>query len=97
MIHRLKRDAAKELLDAAQYYESKQAGLGTEFIDEVDRAFAIIKKAPHRWPRVGKRVRRYRIDRFRYGIIYEVREDYLDVIAVMHLARRQGYWRSRLS
>ncbi len=33
---------------------------------------------------------------FRYGVVYEVRDDVLVVIAVAHRKRRPSYWRSRL-
>ena len=31
-------DAAEELVESAQFYESRVPGLGSEFLDEIDRA-----------------------------------------------------------
>jgi plasmid stabilization system protein ParE len=96
MIHRYKRDAAQELFDAVQHYEDERPGLGGEFLDEVDRAIDRIKEAPQRWPQVEDRVRRYRLDRFPYGLVYEVHDSTIAIVAIMHLSRRPGYWRKRI-
>ncbi|WP_424204564.1 hypothetical protein [Sulfuricaulis sp.] len=32
---------------------------------------------------------------FPYGIIYRVRFDVIEIIAVMHLRRSPGYWKQR--
>ena len=42
-------DAETELIQAARYYESRVATLGVHFLDEADRAVAIILEAPGRW------------------------------------------------
>jgi hypothetical protein len=34
--------------------------------------------------------------RFPYGVIYRASKDRVDVIAIMHLKRRPGYWKSRV-
>jgi hypothetical protein len=34
---------------------------------------------------------------FSYGILYTIEAESILIVAVMHLRRRLGYWRSRLS
>jgi len=62
--------ARKELLEAAQYYESRVSGLGVRFLDEADRAVAIILEAPSRWRVMERGVRRYLMSQFPYAIYY---------------------------
>lgn len=38
-----------------------------------------------------------RIIRFPYGIIYRLKEDQIEIIAIMHLHRRPGYWKMRVA
>ena len=38
--------ARTEMLDAAVYYDDCRAGLGIEFLDEVERVFSLIKTHP---------------------------------------------------
>jgi hypothetical protein len=65
-------EAEAELDDAVAYYEVQLAGLGTDFAAEVRAGLARIEEYPEAWQSLGSRVRRYRLNRFPYGIIYAV-------------------------
>jgi hypothetical protein len=41
-------------------------------------------------------MRQHRLNRFPYGIVYQVREDEIAILAVAHLHRRPRYWRDRI-
>ena len=43
---RILHEAEEELAEAAEWYETKRAGLGVELVAMVDRAFEEIGKAP---------------------------------------------------
>ena len=88
--------ARRELAEAAEYYGRERASLGEEFVEAVEAATAAIVAAPKRWPSIGHRVRRYRLDRFPYGVIYRVRRHGIEVLAIMHLSRDPGYWKDRM-
>ncbi len=63
-------DAESELIEAARYYESRVATLGVQFLDEADRAVAIILETPGRWRIIEADVRSYLMPRFPYAIYY---------------------------
>jgi hypothetical protein len=42
-------DAESEVIEAARYYESRVATLGVQFLNEADRAVAMILEAPAGW------------------------------------------------
>ena len=88
--------ALNELIEAADFYEGRRAGLGTEFETVVQSAFIVIQENPLRWPLHRAGVRRYRLKRFPFAILYRPSAESLVVIAVMHLSRRPGYWTGRL-
>jgi len=44
----------------------------------------------------GRRVRRCRLSRFPYALIYTIDNGDILVLAVAHLQRRPDYWRDRL-
>ena len=46
------------MAEAAQYYESRASGLGTRFLDEIERCIASILESPEAGRLVGERVRR---------------------------------------
>jgi hypothetical protein len=44
----------------------------------------------------GRRIRRIIVPRFPYALLYRATSDRILIVAVMHLHRRPGYWRSRV-
>lgn len=91
-------DAASELEDARQYYESCRHGLGGEMLDEVDAALVLISRAPQRYPRYrNTQVRLCLLRRFPYGLYYLPTQTLVWIIAVGHHRRRPGYWKKRLA
>jgi hypothetical protein len=53
----LRPQAQSELADAAIWYESQRAGLGDDFVSEVENVFDKISKQPDRYPLVHADIR----------------------------------------
>jgi len=88
--------AERELLQSAKFYESRRRGLGRDFIRRVEEALEQVAVNPDVGrPFVGE-IRRWLVRRFPFGILYKIEKETVLVLAVMHLRRRPGYWRSRL-
>ncbi len=88
--------AQEELEDAAKWYDAAREGLAAEFLEAFDAGIQRIAELPHAWHPLSKRTRQYRLNRFPYGIVYQVRGDEIVIFAVAHLQRRPRYWRTRL-
>lgn len=89
-------EAQDEFIAVAQFYESQTDGLGLDFVLTVERACQRLLRFPAAGPRSGRRLRRLLVPKFPYGLLYRVEPERIYVLAVMHLHRRPGYWRSRL-
>jgi len=50
-------DVDSEITEAARYYESRQSGLGTDLLGEVQQAFDFISKNSEASQKIGRRVR----------------------------------------
>ena len=87
--------AERELEEAVRWYDSKGPVLGDRFLDEYQRAVRRIVAFPRAWAKISKRSRRCRMNKFPYGVIYQIRQDSAMIIAVAHLHRRPRYWRDR--
>ena len=85
-----------ELDDAIEYYNFEVSGLGDAFLAEVLKALGRIGRFPEAWHPCSKRTRRCQTRRFPYGIIYQIREKEILVVAVANLHRRPDYWEDRL-
>ena len=80
-------DAAEELVESAQFYESRVPGLGLEFLDEIDRAVTLIASAPEQYILVRGNIRRFSIKRFPYAIYYRILPGVLRVLVIKHHSR----------
>lgn len=89
--------AEAELLDAVAYYNTQSEGLGYEFAAEVKRTIERIIQYPEAWVQLSKRTRRCRTNRFPYGVIYQIKNKTVIVVAVMHLSRHPQTWEKRVS
>jgi hypothetical protein len=96
MIFFFHSQAAEELEAAARYYEDCQPGLGFEFIEEVFAAIVRIQKFPAAWPFLSKNTRRCLVNRFPFGVVFQVKSDSIRIVAVTHLHRAPGYWGERI-
>ena len=84
--------AEAELLEAVAFYNEQSEGLGAEFNDEFEAGIRDIDAHPEFWGNVGRGFRRKLLQRFPYGLIYEITDTHILIIAVMHTSRRPEYW-----
>jgi len=84
-----------EFVRAVEYYEDCRIGLGIEFAQEVYATIARIIQHPEVWSSLSKNSRRCLLNRFPFGVIYQVKSDHVRIIAVADLRRRPGYWLDR--
>lgn len=84
-----------EINDAHDWYERRQAGLGSDFLDEVQRVLAEITANPARYGFVHADIREGLLTRFPYAVSYRVLTDRIRVLAVYHTARDPAGWQAR--
>ena len=89
--------AEQELDKAVGYYEECRSGLGLEFAEEVYAAIARITAYPKAWTKLSKHTRRCLLNRFPFGIIFQVKDSKVRIIAVANLNRKPGYWKRRVT
>jgi hypothetical protein len=85
-----------ELDDAIRWYGAQAPGLGDAFLIEVMTAADRVERHPEAWHPLEQGLRRCRLPRFPYGLIYTVEERDIIVLALAHLHRKPDYWRDRL-
>ena len=88
-------DVPKELEAAALWYEQRQPGLGTDFLDEYQVTLGQILSKPERWREIRGDNRKLNFRRFPYAIVYSLQGEDVFIKAVMHLHRRPFYWAHR--
>lgn len=90
------REARAEFDDATDYYEEQADGLGDRFIGQIEAVTARILINPLMPRCFYRECRKVKADKFPYVLIYRVKDERIQIIAVMHTSRRPDYWKSRL-
>lgn len=88
--------AAQETESTYDWYAVIDPALAHGFREELRHAIDAVATSPRAWPRYGSRARRYVFPRYPFSVVYILRGDDVEIVAVAHGRRRPGYWRSRL-
>ncbi|GAB3417258.1 type II toxin-antitoxin system RelE/ParE family toxin [Niabella aquatica] len=81
--------ARKELLEAWEWYEDRQDGLGDRFKSQVYQKIEQLVKTPDRYPERKKSFREVKIDVFPYLLIYKIarRKKVVTIVSIFHTSR----------
>jgi toxin ParE1/3/4 len=89
--------AQSEMEQAYDYFESQRPGLGDDLAGEIELGVRRIAEHPLRWPQEEPGFRRYRLRRFKYKLIYRIRDNQAEIVSVWHLSGLPGGWRANLT
>ena len=87
--------AADEAEAAERWYRERNETASARFQRELDRAVDLISERPNTCSRYLLNTRRVLLRRFPFFVVYRVRGDNVQIVAVAHARRRPGYWRER--
>ena len=88
-------EANEDLLDARAWYEKIRPQLGQRFAAAVEVTVEAIAERPLQFPIVHRDRRRAGVRRFPYGILFEVQEHRVVIIACFHGRRNPRRWHLR--
>ena len=94
--YKLLRSAEEELLISVKYYEQQASGLGSDFLDDFEKAVELVLLFPDGFGKMDSDFRRFLLKRFPFGIIYRMDGEVLVIVSVMHLSRRPESWKNNL-
>ncbi|MCW5553068.1 MAG: type II toxin-antitoxin system RelE/ParE family toxin [Verrucomicrobiae bacterium] len=89
-------EAEGDLAEAFDWYDERRAGLGTEFLAEVDAALEKAIENPLRFAALYHHVRRALVRRFPYKIFFYIEANRVVVIGVIHAKRHPRVWQGRV-
>jgi len=88
-------DASDELAEAAAYYDMQSPGLGERFLHHARETADAITDMPLRGRELLPGIRKLKVRRFPFGVIYQPETDRIFILAVAHLMREPNYWKHR--
>lgn len=86
-------EAKAEARHAFNWYAASNPTVGSAFEEELSNGIEILREEGPSFPVYEGETRRYLLPTFPYGILFEVIDDVIFVIAVAHLKREPGYWK----
>jgi plasmid stabilization system protein ParE len=93
---RLQPEARDDIREARRWYDGQRAGLGREFVEEVQTVLGAIRDNPARFTPIYRHFRRALLNRFPYGIVFAVAGDTVQVVACLHVRRDPDTWLDRV-
>jgi plasmid stabilization system protein ParE len=94
--YRFTSSALKELRESILYYEQRENGLGSAFLDEIEATLNRILQHPSAWHQLSPRTRRCRTHRFPFGLLYQILSNEILITSVMDLRRDPASWKDLL-
>lgn len=79
--------AETDLREAHDWYESQRAGLGEEFVSEIEAALRALVWAPQRYTVYYRGFRRVFVRRFPYKLFYRLEDDRVILFRILHARR----------
>lgn len=78
-----------DLTEAADWYDDRSQGRAVDFLDHVERTLEFIQINPLQYQRIGRSIRKAKIDRYPYSIFYYILKDRIKVVGCLHNARNR--------
>jgi plasmid stabilization system protein ParE len=95
MILKYHPEAANEVHEAFEWYESQKNGLGSQFISDLEVSLRRLQNFPHSSAIISKGYRRAILPIFPYGIFYKVKDEAIEIYSISHLHRKPKHWIKR--
>ncbi|MCB0324719.1 MAG: type II toxin-antitoxin system RelE/ParE family toxin [Bdellovibrionales bacterium] len=89
-------EAILEAREARQWYAERNPAAAEAFMNELDLGIERIVDRPELRAIHMLGTRRYLFQYFPFAIVYRVKDDVIQVVAIAHGRRKPGYWKERL-
>jgi plasmid stabilization system protein ParE len=89
-------EADDDVAESYDWYESREPGLGEDFLRCIEACLQTIQRYPQIFPVAVDEFRHAPIRRFPFEIFYEATHDRIVIYSVFHCSQDPQKWRKRL-
>ena len=89
-------EAECDIRDTRDWYENRRDGLGDDFLECLDEAFEKLTRIANVFGVVHAGLRRMQVRRFPYGIYFDVIDETVVIVAVLHARQNLDYLVKRI-
>ena len=86
----------RDVREAADWYDRRSPGLGERFVDAVREAVDRVIEDPESFAPSSAGICYVTTERFPYVVLFDIVEESLIILGVLHTARSMDKWRARL-
>ena len=88
-------EAIDETREARSWYRARSLKAEKDFLAELPRAILHVRESPGTWPRFEPEARRFLLHRFPFSVVYRIKGEAVQILALAHGKRRPAYWARR--
>lgn len=88
-------EAEAEILQALAWYEERSRLAARAFVQELTHVVRLASRSPNSWPGSFGETRRVVFPRFPFDLIFRMKGEVFEIVAVAHHRRQPSYWRKR--
>jgi plasmid stabilization system protein ParE len=92
----VKPQAQEDIRNSILWYEEQRSGLGRSFLVDLEGCFSHIRKNPEIFAEQYKELRRGLLSRFPFGVYYQIADERVFILAVLHTSRSPREWIERI-
>ena len=92
---RLHPEADAEAIDAAEYIKEDAPREAERFKQAVGKALDWACSQPLIFRCFEDDFRKLKVGKFSYSLVFRIRRDEIQILAVAHMSRKPGYWKER--
>ena len=88
-------EAEAEVLQALEWYAQRSAIAARAFVQELNRVLSLAVGSPETWPKSFGNTRRIVFPRFPFQLVFRLKGETIEIVAVAHQRRQPWYWADR--
>ena len=88
-------EAESEVVQALEWYAERSALAARAFVHELSHVVRLAVRSPQAWPKTFGNARRVVFPRFPFDLVFRLRGETIEIVAVAHQRRRPSYWAAR--
>jgi len=90
-------EAKEDALDAREWYEKQEVGLGDAFLRDLELCLRIIQEHPEIARVVYRAGRKRKLSRFPHLVFYTVGKTKISIVQIVHGHRNPQLWKKRFN
>jgi toxin ParE1/3/4 len=88
-------EAEAEILHALEWYAQRSGVAARAFMQELSSMVALAARSPESWPIRFGNTRHIVFPRFPFDLVFRIKGETVEIVAVAHQRRRPSYWSNR--